>query len=311
MRELFINQNDADQRVDKFLMKALPHLPKSLMYKYIRNKKIKVNRKRCEISQRLQQGDVIQCFIKDEFFLTEKKQDFLQVSKDIHVVYEDDDIIAVYKPVGLLVQKDQSGIQDNLTDRMLHYLYDHHQYDPYREQSFTPAFAHRLDRNTEGIVLAGKCAAALRCLSEKLRTHEIEKYYLCVVEGEMKLKQGDLKFYHRKSEMDNKAELFVTKQPSTKLIHTSYRVLKDMQEKSLVEVRLHTGKSHQIRASFAFIHHPLYGDVKYGAKSQNTHQALCAYKVVFHFQSSDCYLQRLNGLEIVYIDDKWKTIMKV
>lgn len=309
MRELFINQNDADQRVDKFLRKALPLLPKSLMYKYIRNKKIKVNRKRCEISQRLQIGDVVQCFIKDEFFLPEKKADFLQVPKDIHVVYEDDDIIAVYKPIGLLVQKDRTGIQDNLTDRLLHYLYDHHQYDPDQEQSFTPAFAHRLDRNTEGIVLAGKSAAALRCLAEKFRTHEIEKYYLCVVEGKMKPKQGDLKFYHRKCEMDNKAELFTTNQPNTKLIHTSYRVWKDLKDASLVEVRLHTGKSHQIRASFAYVHHPLYGDVKYGAKPQNTHQALCAYKVVFHFQSSDDYLQRLNGLEIVYMNEQWLTIL--
>lgn len=299
MRELYIHQNDADQRVDKFLMKACPSLPKSLMYKFIRNKKIKVNRKRCEISQRLKMGDVIQCFIKDEFFLTKTKNDFLQVPSQISVLYEDDDIIAVDKPIGFLVQKDQAGIQDNLTDRLLHYLYDHGQYDPKKEQSFIPAFAHRLDRNTEGIVLAGKSAAGLRCLNEKLKTHEIEKYYLCIIEGHMMEKQGDLKFYHRKSEAENKAELFDKELPNTKLIHTSYRVLKETHKESLLEVQLHTGKSHQIRASFAFIHHPLYGDVKYGAKPQNTHQALCAYKIRFHFQGENCYLNHLNGKEII------------
>lgn len=306
MRELIISENDANQRVDKFLTKALPTLPKSLMYKYIRNKKIKVNKKRCEISQRLVCGDVMQCYIAEEFFEQPRNYDFLQVPAELTVVYEDDDIIAVYKPIGVLAQKDQKGAQDNLNDRLLHYLYAKHEYDPSVEQSFTPAFAHRLDRNTEGLMLAGKRAEALRKLNESFQTHVIKKYYLCLVEGCMNTKQGELKLYHKKNEQTNKAEVYDHPVEDAVLVHTSYQVKQVLQNQTLLEVELHTGKSHQIRASFAHIHHPLIGDVKYGAKpsKEYPYQALCAYKIHFVFEIECDVLHHLNNKEIVLKDSK-------
>lgn len=302
MREFQIRENDANQRVDKFLMKMLPTLPKSLMYKAIRNKKIKVNRKRCEISQRLLAGDTMQCFLAEEFFEpTPQEYEFLKVPHQLEILYEDEMILAAYKPIGILSQKDQKGIQDNMNDRLLHYLYDTKQYDPQRDQSFTPAFAHRLDRNTEGILLAGKSAQALRMLNEKIRTHEIKKYYLAVVEGCPNPTSGELKLYHRKQKQSNKAEVFDHEVEGSTLIHTSYQVLHRYQDKTLVEVELHTGKSHQIRVSFAHLHTPLLADVKYGAKKTTSysHQALCAYKISFAFQGESGCLAYLKDKELV------------
>ena len=301
MREFLISENDANQRVDRFLNKACPLLPSSLMYKYIRNKKIKVNKKRCTISQRLAVKDSVQCYIKEEFFQSkEGAYDFTNVSDKLTVIYEDEHILVAYKPKNMLVQKDQSGIQDNMNDRLRHYLYVRHAYDPMHEHSFTPAFAHRLDRNTEGILIAGKTAAALRCLNEKIKTHEIEKYYLALAEGELKPKEADLIFYHNKDIRNNKAVLYREPSENTKQIHTHYRLIQTIGKNSLAEVQLFTGKSHQIRASFAMIHHPLIGDKKYGAKQADGfgNQALCAYKLRFAFKD-DCCLSYLKDREIV------------
>ncbi len=303
MREMIIAENDANQRVDKFLMKALPTLPKSLMYKYIRNKKIKVNRKRCEIAQRLQVGDCIQCYISEEFFLTQKSAyGFLQVPKQLEVVYEDENILIAAKPLNLLVQKDRAGIQDTMNERLLHYLYDKGTYDPMKEQSFTPVFAHRLDRNTEGLLIGAKNAEALRILNEKLRDHEVMKYYLALVEGRLSQEQGEMFFYHQKDAQRNRAVLSKTPTAGSTLIHTSYRVLNTYEHDCLVEVLLHTGKSHQIRASFAQLHHPLVGDRKYGAKVNKafSYQALCAYKVRFAFQGDCGCLTSLKNREFVW-----------
>lgn len=307
MREFIISENDANQRVDRFLNKACPLLPSSLLYKYIRNKKIKVNKKRCTISQRLIAGDCVQCYIKEEFFETSPEEyDFLAVPATLDVVYEDEHILVAYKPENMLVQKDRSGIQDNMNDRLLHYLYKQHSYDPKCEQSFTPAFAHRLDRNTEGILLAGKNAAALRCLNEKIKAHEIEKYYLALVEGSIQPKEKDLFFYYNKDTLHNKARLSETANKNAKQVHTHYRLIKQVKNNSLCEVQLFTGKSHQIRASFAMLKHPLVGDRKYGARlnSAFAHQALCAYKLRFAFKDENCCLSYLTNQEIVLTHGK-------
>lgn len=292
LRELQVSANDSDQRVDKFLMKALPLLPKSLMYKYIRNKKIKVNHARCEISRRLQCGDTIQCYIREEFFAQGRKDlAFLAVSKELKVLYEDENILVAYKAAGVLSQKDQSGIQDNMNDRLLHYLYDQHGYDPEAEHSFVPAFAHRLDRNTEGIMIAGKNALALRTLNECFKTHKLRKYYLTLVEGHMERAADDLKLYHKKNHRLNRAELYDTMIQGAVPVYTSYRVMKEWQNDSLLEVELHSGKSHQIRATFAKLNHPLLGDQKYHATLHwdHPHQALCAYRLAFGEDGLGCF----------------------
>lgn len=190
MKEFIINENDADQRVDRFIQKTMKTMPKSLMYKYIRNKKIKVNRKRCEISQRLQAGDTMQCYIPEEFYEAATMRSFLQVPNALDVVYEDDAVLLINKPKGLRAHSDTSEVQDNLADRLLHYLYCKKEYNPTTEQSFTPALCHRIDRNTQGLVIAAKTAAALRCMNEKIALRQVEKKYLCIVQGKLKKKTG-------------------------------------------------------------------------------------------------------------------------
>lgn len=294
MREIIIGKNDADQRVDKFIMKTMKDMPKSLMYKYIRNKKIKVNKKRCEISQRLKEGDIMQCYIAEEFFDKEIQRQFLQVPAHLDVVYEDDQLLIVDKPVGLLAHSDTREVEDNLADRLLHYLYQKNEYDPDQEQSFAPALCHRIDRNTQGIVICAKSSEALRYMNEKIRNRELDKRYLCIVEGSLKKKQDTLVLYHKKLD-NNKADILPYEKEGYQQIKTGYRVLDEKKDKSLVEVDLMTGKSHQIRAVMAYLHHPLLGDVKYGAKKGIIpYQALCAYQVSFHFKDEDGVLSYLN-----------------
>lgn len=294
MREIVIQKNDADQRVDKFIMKTMKQMPKSLMYKYIRNKKIKVNRKRCEISQRLQEGDVLQCFIPEEFFESSHDLHFLKVPSELDVIYEDTQLLIVNKPAGLLAHSDTSMIQDNLADRLLHYLYEKHEYDPEQEQSFAPALCHRIDRNTQGIVICAKTSEALRYMNEKIRNRELDKRYLCLAEGKLKKKEDRLILYHKKLDY-NIADIIPYEKEGYQRIDTGYRVIEEKQDESVVEVDLHTGKSHQIRAVMAYLKHPLVGDIKYGAKKgKRKYQALCAYQVSFHFQEEDGVLQAVN-----------------
>ena len=172
MKEIIIAKNDAGQRVDRFLMKAFPALPRSYLYKAVRSKKIKVNRKRCEIAQRLQEGDHVLLFIDPRFLQDEKKEhDFLQVPASLDVVYEDEHILVIDKPQGLRSQRDEQGPQDCAVSRILHYLYVRGEYDPDQEQSFVPALCNRLDRNTRGLLIAGKHARALRDMNAAIRAH--------------------------------------------------------------------------------------------------------------------------------------------
>ena len=193
MRELIISKNDAGQRLDKFITKALD-LPMSLLYKSIRLKKIKVNRKRAEASQKLIEGDTIQCFLADEFFEKGKKHGFSETSQlseeslkrinaSLNIVYEDENILLVNKPQGLSVHEDETSKSNTLISYIHSYLYNKGEYNPENEQSFAPALCNRIDRNTGGIVIAAKTAAALRIMNEKIKTREIEKFYLAAVHG--------------------------------------------------------------------------------------------------------------------------------
>ena len=303
MREFVVNKNDADQRVDKYLSKSLKRLPKSLMYKYIRNKKIKVNRQRCEISQRLNVGDTIQMYISEEFFDEQLDTSFMQASKLQNVVYEDDHLLIVNKPANLLVHSDEADQTDTLINRILKYLVEHKAYDPVSEKSFMPALCHRIDRNTEGLVIAAKSAEALRMMNEKIREREIEKHYLCIVEGEL-YGSGTLVHYYRKDEQQNKA--YLAQKPSAGMseVRLSYRSLVVKHGYSLLDIDLLTGKSHQIRAQLSFIGHPLVNDVKYHGKAMKKLEghALCAYKLCFAFKSDAGCLNYLKNKEIQIVE---------
>lgn len=304
MREIVIGKNDCDQRVDKFLSKALPTLPKSLMYKAIRNKKIKVNRKRCEISQRLQEGDTMQLFLAEEFFMTQIDTAFLKVPSELDIVYEDENLLIVNKAKGLLAHRDQKVGQDNLMDRILHYLYIHKEYDPRMENSFVPALCHRIDRNTQGLVIAAKNAASLRAMNAHIKQRKVRKKYVCIAQGVFDKRQEHVLLYHCKTK-DNVAHILPYPKEGYKPIEINYQIKEQKKQYALVEVELLSGKSHQIRAMLAYLSHPLYGDVKYGAKhmAAKHYQMLCAYRIEFVWKQEDV-LANMRGrvIELDKID---------
>lgn len=314
MKEFTINKNDSGQRVDKFIEKAVPLLPKSLMYKYIRTKRIKLNGKRCEISTRLCENDLMQLYIGDEFFETASDRVFLSVPADISVVYEDENILLCDKKNGLVVHEDDENTADTLINRILHYLYNKGEYDPDRENSFTPALCNRLDRNTGGIVIAAKNAESLRILNEKIKERELEKRYLCITVGVPPKKSDTMTAYLEKDEKTKTVKVTDRKTPNNKTIITSYKVLKTDGKLSLVEVKLDTGRTHQIRAHFAHIGCPLLGDGKYGIGEVNRKykiktQALYSYKLKFTFRTDSGILSYLDGKEFeaenVWFKDKF------
>jgi len=301
MKSFTIGPNDAGQRADKFITKAVPSLPKTLLYKYLRLKRIKLNGKRCEISTRLNEGDVMEMYISDEFFLTaEDSHAFLAAPTTLNILYEDEHILLVDKPVGLVVHEDDTNTADTLINRIQHYLFEKGEYIPENEASFAPALCNRIDRNTQGIVIAAKTAEALRVLNQKIKDRELNKYYLCIVHGHLNKPKATLTAYLRKDSSANQVEVTDSPRPGSRTIVTKYRVLKEKNNLSLVEVDLITGRTHQIRAHFAHIGHPLLGDGKYGFQKDSkgsgfSHQALCAYKLEFKFTTDAGALAYLNG----------------
>ena len=301
MKELTIGANDSDQRLDRFLAKAVPLLPASLAQKYIRIKRIKLNGGRAERDTRLKTGDVLQLYINDEFFDKPREDNaFLTVAAPkLNIVYEDDHILLVDKRPGLAVHPhDGAEYGRTLIDHIQAYLYQKREWRPREENSFTPALCNRIDRNTGGIVIAAKTAEALRVMNQKIKDRELDKRYLAVVEGMPKPQKGSLKGYLFKDAKKNRVFVTDTPQTGAKSCQTNYCVLASAKGLSLVECELITGRTHQIRAQFAHAGHPLLGDGKYGKldkRFDRNYQALYSYKLTFTFSTDAGELAYLDG----------------
>lgn len=308
MHSFQIGENDAGQRADKFLRKACPKLPSSLLYKTFRKKDVKCDGKRIPPETILQAGNVLQVYLPEDCFETKTvvQPNGLQLPPP-DVFYEDDRIALLRKSTGLPVHADDRGTQDTLIARFLQYLIQNGTYHPEQEQSFTPALCNRLDRNTEGFVLAAKNAEALRCLNEKIRLGEVQKQYLCVVIGAPP-KQTDIVTAYHKKISDNQVVLSELPQDGFREIRTGYEIVAQKNGLSLVRVTLYTGRTHQIRAQMAELGCPILGDNRYGNAKINAahglrHQLLCACKLRLNFSDTPCCLSDLAGTEWEFLPD--------
>ena len=304
MREFTIGKNDAGQRLDRFLSKTMPLLPPALLQKYIRIKRIKCNGQRCQRDQRLQIGDVLQLYINDEFFEQPREDNlFLTLFQPkLNILYEDDNILLLDKRPGLVVHADETEKVNTLINHVQAYLYQKREWNPKWENAFTPALCNRIDRNTGGIVIAAKNAEALRILTAKIRDREIVKKYLCITLGQVTPPEGKLECFLLKDEGKKLVSVYHHPIPGGKSAETLYKTLQVRGPLALVEAELLTGRTHQIRASFADTGHPLLGDGKYGRGDVNrkygeTRQALYSYYLRFDFTTDSGILDYLNGKE--------------
>lgn len=285
--KFIINQNDSGQRLDKYLSKAMPDLPFSLMYKAIRTKDIKVNKKRCTHDYRLSNGDVVEVYLKDDFSKS-TNTDFKSLKPNVDVVYEDSNILLLNKPQGMSVHPDSVQTCGTLIDNVKAYLFQKGEYIPENETSFAPSLCNRIDRNTVGIVICAKNAVSLREINAMIKENMVKKKYMLICHGIISKKQAKLINFLEKNSQQNIVRVMQSPSKTTVTAITKYRVLRENKDMDLsyCEAELTTGRTHQIRAQFAHMGHPLLGDGKYGinrndAKMGFKYQALCSYSLEF------------------------------
>ena len=292
MKEIVINENEAGQRLDKFLGKFLKEAPASFYYKMLRKKNIVLNGKKATGNEKLTAGDSIKLFLSDETFekfAGKRQTNDLAASVPniaLEIVYEDHDVLAINKPAGMLSQKaKKEDISAN--EYILQYLLESGTITRESLHTFKPSVCNRLDRNTSGILVAGKTLNGLQQMSKALRERSMEKYYLAIVAGHIS-KPRRIEGFLKKDGVNNQVTILSEPSNDAKPIITEYRPLKLVGQVTLLEVHLITGRSHQIRAHLASIGHPVIGDTKYGNPRLNreflknagvTHQLLHAYRL--------------------------------
>ncbi|MGI6039498.1 MAG: RluA family pseudouridine synthase [Eubacteriales bacterium] len=309
MKTVTVGKNDAGQRLDRFLRKTFPNLPSSLIHKSIRKKDITLNKKRTSPDTRIVEGDIIKLFLRSDF---SDDSDYSKVSKfrtpdlgfmsitdpNLNIIYEDENLLLLDKPPGILCHSSKPNELNTLITHVQAYLYRKGDYSPEEENSFSPALCNRIDRNTGGIVIAAKNAETLRTINRLLRNGEIDKLYLCLVYGHPDPPSGVLKGYITRDRDKRMVTVHDEKMPESKYSKTEYTTLKSNGRMSLLECRLLTGRTHQIRSMMLAAGHPIVGDRKYGLGSKEDrsfkHQALYSYKIRFDFETDAGKLNYLN-----------------
>ena len=305
MQEIRITKNEENQRLDKYLLKYFNKAPKSVIYKLLRKKRIKRNRTKAEGSEILQAGDTIQLYLAQETmegWMEEKAVNVAQ--RHFGIVYEDDDLLVVNKPAGLLTHPEKAEDRETLMDQILYYLYEKGQYMPGAAQTFTPAVCNRLDRNTSGIVVAGKTLRAVQAVNAAIRARHVEKYYITLVNGVVD-QAGEIDWYLAKEASQNQVRVSQIQRTGYQQALTTYRPLAHTAAYTLLELQLITGKTHQIRAHMQAIGHPVLGDRKYGDPEANrtarvefaiSNQCLHAQRIVW--KEKEGFLAYLYGRQM-------------
>ncbi len=286
MKEIKITEQEQNQRLDKFLMKYFHKAPKSFLYKMLRKKRIKYNGKKGEGNEILQQGDTLQLYLSEETMQSFMEQrTIVQAERHFNVIYEDDNLLVVSKPAGLLVHPQKREDKETLIDQILYYLYQKGQFT--ENSIFSPAICNRLDRNTSGIIIAGKNLKAVQAVNEAIAKRKVKKYYMALVKGKIE-KPGELISYLKKDNEKNQVTLYDKEREGTKKIITKYQPIADAENMTLLEIDLVTGRSHQIRAQMQKVGHCIAGDRKYGDEQWNmqfakelSNQFLHAYRMVW------------------------------
>ena len=274
MKILKIQENEAGQRLDKYLKKYLNQAPGSFLYKMLRKKNIVLNGKKADGSEKLKVADEIKLFFSDETI-----EKFSQPSIDtntlqqqypttkLDIIYEDNDILVINKPAGMLSQK---AVPEDISanEYIIGYLLESKAVTPEELKTFKPSICNRLDRNTSGLLIAGKSLAGLQNMAQQLKHRNLGKYYRCLVKGKI-TGEMEINGWLKKDEITNKVTIYKEEVADSSYIQTGYRSIEQFDNYTLLEVHLITGRSHQIRAHLASIGHAIVGDTKYGNKAVN------------------------------------------
>ena len=304
MKSITIDKSWDGRRLTRFLQKAMPSASMGQIRKFLRLGRVKVNGKKGAEETVLTEGAVIDMYVEDEFFAEVQREDpfYSKIRPKLTILYEDEHIMLLDKRVGLVCHPDEGEKVHTLLTYAQAYLYQKGAWNP--KTDFAPALCNRIDRFTAGIVILAKTQEALRAMDQKIKTHEVQKYYLCVVHGKMKYRDGTLRHFLMKKPEQKKVTVLRKNEPGSKEAITYYQAIDEQSGLTLCECLLGTGRTHQIRAQFAAIGHPLLGDNQYGNAKQNEKygrmngQALCAYRLIFDFEGDAGCLQGLHGLTV-------------
>ena len=304
MKSVTIDKSWDGRRLTRFLQKAMPSASMGQIRKFLRLGRVKVNGKKGTEETVLMENAVVDMYVEDESFAEVEREDpfYSRIRPKLTILYEDEHVMLLDKRAGLICHPDEGEKVHTLLTYAQAYLYQKGQWNP--KTDFAPALCNRIDRFTAGIVILAKTQEALRAMDQKIKTHEVQKYYLCAVHGRMKYQDGTLRHFLLKKPEQKKVTVLRKSEPGSKEAITHYQAIDENNGLTLCECLLGTGRTHQIRAQFAAIGHPLLGDNQYGNAKQNEKygrmngQALCAYRLIFDFEGDAGCLNGLNGLTV-------------